>query len=80
MKESHTRSLIKAVSWRVFATFITMIITYMITHRVVFAIYVGLFEFVSKIALFYLHERIWHFIPFGMPKVQKTDTLVRDIG
>lgn len=70
MKESHLRSIIKAVSWRIFATLITMFITFIITHRVTFAIYVGLFEFFSKIALFYFHERIWGFVQFGLPQRQ----------
>jgi adenylylsulfate kinase len=68
IRESHLRSVIKAVSWRIFATMTTMIITYCITHKLSFAIYVGLFEFISKIALFYLHERIWGVIPFGIKR------------
>ena len=68
MTESHSRSILKAISWRIFATFITLVITYWITGEVSFAIYVGLFEFFSKIGLFYLHERIWGIIPFGLAK------------
>jgi len=65
MTESHLRSIIKAVSWRVFGTLMTMVFTYFITNKLSFALYIGLFEFVSKIILFYLHERIWSFISFG---------------
>lgn len=79
MKESHFRSLIKAFSWRIFATLTTMIITFLITHQIDFAIYVGLFEFFSKIVLFYVHERIWHLIPFGISRVQKTNKLANDL-
>lgn len=68
MKESHVRSFIKAISWRVFATLTTMIISYLITHEISFAIYIGLFEFISKIALYYFHERLWNSIPFGMQR------------
>lgn len=71
MKESHIRSLIKAVSWRVFGTVITMFICYFITHKISFAIYIGLVEFVSKIACFYFHERIWSVIPFGLSRSQQ---------
>ncbi|MCX7114498.1 MAG: DUF2061 domain-containing protein [Gammaproteobacteria bacterium] len=66
MKESHLRSLIKAISWRIFATFLTVVISYMITHRISFAIYIGMFEFLSKIIFFYLHERLWENISFGI--------------
>jgi len=56
---SHLYSLIKAFSWRIFATLITMLISYIITHKIYFAIYIGAFEFISKILFFYLHERLW---------------------
>lgn len=62
MKKSRLHSLIKAFSWRIFATGITMIISYLITHKISFAIYIGTFEFISKIIFFYLHERIWETI------------------
>ena len=68
MNESHLRSLVKAFSWRMFATLITIVISYAITHRISTAIYIGMFEFVSKIAIFYLHERVWAMIPFGLHK------------
>jgi adenylylsulfate kinase len=64
--ESHLRSFIKAISWRFFATMTTMVITFLITHQLTFALYVGFFEFFSKIFLFYLHERIWGYIPIGV--------------
>lgn len=66
MKESHSRSLLKAFSWRVFGTFSTMSITYLFTHKVDVTLYVGAFEFVSKIALFYVHERMWNGMAFGL--------------
>ena len=68
MKESHIRSLLKALSWRVFATFTTILISYIITKEIAFAVYIGLFEFISKICFYYFHERIWAFIPFGIRK------------
>jgi uncharacterized membrane protein len=64
--ESHLRSLLKSISWRIFATMTTIIITFLITHQLNLALYVGFFEFFSKIFLFYLHERIWGWIPLGI--------------
>jgi adenylylsulfate kinase len=69
MKESHLRSLTKAISWRIFGTVATMIIAYLFTHKISLTIYIGLFEFFSKIALFYLHERIWNAVSFGLAKM-----------
>jgi len=58
-KEAHYRSLLKAVSWRVWATMTTMIISYFVTGSLKYAFAIGLIEVFSKIILFYLHERIW---------------------
>ncbi|MGV3739840.1 MAG: DUF2061 domain-containing protein [Gammaproteobacteria bacterium] len=74
MKESHTRSLIKALSWRFNGSLITMLVVYIITGKTDFALYVGSFEFVCKIVFFYLHERLWGLIPFGILKAVDKDT------
>jgi adenylylsulfate kinase len=71
MVESHLRSLFKALSWRLLGTFMTMLISFIITQKVSFAIYIGLLEFISKVAFFYFHERIWNAIPFGLRRTQK---------
>lgn len=72
MKESHLRSIIKAVSWRVFGTMMTMFISYLITHKVDLSIYIGLLEFFSKVLIFYFHERMWGIISFG--RARESDT------
>lgn len=68
MKESHLRSLLKAVSWRIFGTFSTALMSYLVTHEIKFAIYIGALEFISKIVCFYVHERLWIFFSLGMLK------------
>jgi len=54
-----------------FATLTTVTISFIITGEISFAIYIGLFEFFSKIFLFYLHERAWSSIKFGLFKNRK---------
>lgn len=73
MRETHLRSIVKAISWRLFATFTTMVISYIITHQITFALYIGFFEFASKIILFYCHERVWGIITFGLPKKRSAE-------
>ena len=68
MKESHVQSLIKAISWRVFGTLATMAIDFIMTHRLDTSFYIGLMEMLSKIILFYLHERLW--IWFGKKQMR----------
>ena len=65
MRESHVRSLLKAFSWRVVATFTTALIAYAITGQLDTAITIGSIEFVLKFFIYYMHERIWQILPRG---------------
>ena len=66
--ESRTRSLLKAISWRITATFTTMIIAYAITGKLDTAIAIGSIEFVLKFVIYYLHERAWLKVTLGRPQ------------
>lgn len=68
MLEKHGRSLIKTVSWRIMATFTTMLIVFCFTRKVVLSIGVGVVEVVTKMVLYYLHERLWSGISWGRAK------------
>ncbi|MDA3927020.1 MAG: DUF2061 domain-containing protein [Kiritimatiellae bacterium] len=65
MKESHTRTLVKAISWRVTASITTTLITYFVTGSIKSAFSIGAFDLVIKFVLYYLHERLWIKIPLG---------------
>jgi uncharacterized membrane protein len=67
-KEAHYRSVIKALSWRVFATVATITIVYLFTRRLILSLEVGLVEAIVKLIIYYFHERIWSFIDFGKKK------------
>lgn len=69
--ETHLRSFCKAFSWRVFATTTTVVISYIITGNVGDALTIGAFEFVTKIIIYYGHERIWHAIPWGLKTTER---------
>lgn len=60
-RDSHSRSVLKAVSWRVLATFTTIIISYFVTHKLSYALSIGSIEVVAKLFLYYGHERLWQF-------------------
>jgi len=57
--DSHTRSLVKGLTWRVTATATTTVIAFFITGELGAALQIGLFEFLAKLFLYYLHERLW---------------------
>ncbi len=67
-RDTRYRSIIKALSWRVFATVATILIVFAFTHRVVLSLGVGAVEVVVKLILYYFHERMWMRIPFWKKK------------
>jgi uncharacterized membrane protein len=64
-EEKHYRSFAKAVSWRVTGTLDTILISWLITRQVKWALSIGFVELFTKIALYYVHERVWNRLDFG---------------
>ncbi|MFP6805310.1 MAG: DUF2061 domain-containing protein [Pseudomonadales bacterium] len=64
-RESHLRSFLKTLSWRVVATTTTAIIAWFITGDISTAIAIGSIEFVAKFFIYYGHERAWQLVPRG---------------
>jgi len=65
VQDSHSRSVVKGITWRVTGTIDTMVMAFIITGKLDNAIKIGLTEVLTKIILYYLHERLWNVIPFG---------------
>lgn len=65
VRESRTRSVLKALSWRVVATSTIIVIAYFTTGDIEAALEIGAIEFFIKFALYYLHERAWQMAPRG---------------
>lgn len=65
MKETNTRSITKAVSWRIIATFITVSIAYMFTGEISVALEIGSLDMALKLFAYFFHERIWGKIDMG---------------
>ena len=63
--EAHSRSFIKAVSWRILGSIDTFIISYFVTGKLTLAASIASVETVTKIILFYGHERVWAAVPWG---------------
>jgi uncharacterized membrane protein len=63
--ETRLRSLAKSLSWRIVAAFVTFAISILVTHNLTFALTISIVEALSKVFLFYLHERLWIRIPLG---------------
>lgn len=70
--EAHSRSFIKAVSWRILGSIDTFVISYFVTGKLVFAASIASVETFTKIALFYGHERAWALVPWGRGDTAET--------
>ena len=62
--DSHFRSILKGISWRIIATSDTILIVLLITCitgdcNVENAFKIGISEFIIKLGIYYFHERIW---------------------
>lgn len=73
MADKHYRSLTKAVSWRITGTLDTILISFLITGRLRYALSIGLVEVFTKMFLYYTHERLWNRISFGRVKTANGD-------
>jgi sulfate adenylyltransferase subunit 1 (EFTu-like GTPase family)/uncharacterized membrane protein len=63
--ESHARSFVKAVSWRATGSLDTFVVTFVISGSTKLAGSVALTEILTKVLIYYGHERIWALVPWG---------------
>ncbi|HJN88871.1 MAG TPA: DUF2061 domain-containing protein [Verrucomicrobiota bacterium] len=68
--ESPLRSAMKGLTWRMVATFTTILIVYYITGEQAKALQIGAIEFVAKFVVYYCHERAWLRVSFGQSRVE----------
>ena len=73
--ESRKRHIIKTISWRAIGTLDTIMLSWFITGNPLTGLKIGLAEVFTKMVLYYLHERVWYRINFGLPgrKMQKNE-------
>ncbi len=65
--ESHLRSVMKGLSWRVLATVVTTVVVFFYTGEFTIAVLVGSTDALTKIVLYWAHERVWLKIRWGRP-------------
>ena len=65
MNENKTRSIGKSISLRILASCDTMLISYVITRSFKIAAAIGSIEVLTKMVLYYFHERAWNKFAFG---------------
>jgi uncharacterized membrane protein len=65
MKENKSRAIGKSISWRILASCDTILISYLITGSILIAASIGSIEILTKMFLYYFHERVWDRFEFG---------------
>jgi uncharacterized membrane protein len=63
--ESPKRSIAKTISWRAIGTLDTILISWVVTGTLSLAFSIGIIELVTKMVLYFFHERIWNTINWG---------------
>lgn len=66
--ESRKRHIAKTITWRVVGTIDTMILAWVISGDPLIGLKVGFAEVITKMLLYYLHERAWYRFDYGLPK------------
>ncbi|TXD50764.1 MULTISPECIES: DUF2061 domain-containing protein [unclassified Polaribacter] len=63
--EKPLRSVIKALSWRFIGTLDTLIVSYVLIGEIGLATSIASVDFLTKLILYFFHERIWNKINWG---------------
>ena len=62
---SKMRSILKALTWRIAASTITLISAILITSNLEWTKSIVIYEFMNGILIYYVHERMWNRVNWG---------------
>jgi uncharacterized membrane protein len=66
---NYKRHIGKTISWRIIGTIDTFVLAWLITGDYTMGLKIGGIEVISKMILYFLHERAWYkFSKFGVKK------------
>ncbi|GAA4268028.1 DUF2061 domain-containing protein [Hyunsoonleella aestuarii] len=71
VKEKNKRHLFKTVTWRVVGTIDTVLVAWVITGNPITGLSIGFVEVITKMILYYLHERGWYKLNYGIEQRRK---------
>jgi len=64
--ESRKRHIAKTFTWRLIGTIDTMILAWIISGNPLTGLKIGFAEVITKMLLYYLHERAWYKVNYGL--------------
>ncbi len=69
---SYKRHLLKTITWRVVGTIDTMLLGWFVTGDIKLGLAIGGFEVMTKMFLYFLHERVWYkYVRYGLNNDEK---------
>ncbi len=75
IKSSNKRHILKTFSWRGVGTIDTIILGWVITGNPLTGLKIGGAEVITKMLLYFGHEKLWYRINFGLDKRNKRKQL-----
>jgi uncharacterized membrane protein len=69
---SYKRHVMKTITWRLIGTIDTILIGWIISGDPLIGLKIGSVEVITKMVLYFLHERVWYKTNFGVRKKDKT--------
>ncbi|MEN9682866.1 MAG: hypothetical protein RLZZ427_617 [Pseudomonadota bacterium] len=66
--ETHSRSFVKGISWRVLGSIDTFLLSWFFTSSAKAAGAIASTEVITKVLLYYFHERVWSSIGWGVDR------------
>lgn len=66
IRESRIRHIAKTFTWRGVGTMDTILLAWLITGNPLSGLKIGMSELLTKMILYYLHERVWYRIDYGL--------------
>ena len=64
--ESKKRHIAKTITWRFIGTIDTMLLAWFISGNPLTGLKIGFAEVITKMILYYFHERVWYKMDFGL--------------
>jgi len=65
---SYKRHVMKTITWRLIGTIDTIIIGWIISGDPFIGLKIGSVEVITKMVLYFIHERFWYKLNFGLKK------------
>jgi uncharacterized membrane protein len=66
VSDSKKRHVLKTFSWRLVGTLDTILIGWLISGNPIVGLKIGIAEVITKMVLYYLHEKVWYKSNFGL--------------